>query len=294
MNKISHCPICESSSFSETLRCIDYTVSQEEFTIVECNKCHFQFTNPKPQENEIGRYYESEEYISHSNTNKGLIHKLYQVVRNKTLKDKLKLIDRFGNERTLLDIGSGTGEFLNVCQKNGWTCKGIEPSEKARSFAIDTYQLDISPESEISLLKENSYCIVTMWHVLEHVYHLNQRLSEIKKLLKPSGTLVVAVPNRNSHDAEFYEKYWAAYDLPRHLYHFTPNDIKNLADKFDFELIDTKPMRFDSFYVSMLSEKYKTGKINYTSAFLRGLVSNLKAKSKKSFSSQIYFLKNKK
>lgn len=295
MNKITNCPICGHHSFNSVLVCKDHTVSHKEFSIVECNKCHFWFTNPIPKIEEIGKYYESEDYVSHSNTNKGLIHKLYQSVRNYTLKQKLGLIDGLKTEgKNILDIGSGTGEFANICQTNGWNVIGIEPSDKARQLSIDNYQLDIKKEDQIANLESGSMDIVSMWHVLEHVYYLEDRMKEIKRLLKNEGFLIIAVPNRLSYDAQHYQENWAAYDLPRHLYHFTPNDISNLSDKFGFKVVKTLPMKFDSFYVSMLSEKYKTGSINYIKAFLNGLASNNKAGDKNEYSSQIYFLKNEK
>lgn len=295
MNNISNCPICDSRNFRPVKKCKDYTVSQESFIIVECDNCKFWFTNPRPLIEDLHKYYESEEYVSHSNTNKGLIHKLYQSVRNFTLNQKLQLINGLKTgSKQLLDIGSGTGEFSNVCNKNGWNVIGIEPSEKAREFAINNYNLNIKTEESLKDLKDNTFDVISMWHVLEHVYHLNERLLEIKRLLKEDGFLIVAVPNRLSYDASTYKEKWAAYDLPRHLYHFTPNDLENIAKKYSFELKEIKPMKFDSFYVSMLSEKYKNGKINYISAFFKGLISNLKAGTVQHYSSQIYLLKNRK
>jgi ubiquinone/menaquinone biosynthesis C-methylase UbiE len=293
MKNYSNCPICSSKSFSKVRDCIDHTVSKNTFTIVECDKCNFQFTNPIPLESEIGTYYESEEYVSHSNTKKGLIFSLYQVVRNKTLVDKLNLIKSNTKAETLLDIGSGTGEFLNLCQQNDISVRGIEPSDQARKNAINSYNLNIENEEGLKNIENESIDAISMWHVLEHVYHLNERIETIKRVLKKDGALFVAVPNRSSYDAKKYNENWAAYDLPRHLYHFTPKDIKTLFEKHGFSLDKVLPMKFDSFYVSMLSEKCKTGKINYLKAFLSGLKSNRLAltKNDNSYSSQIYILR---
>lgn len=293
MKEYSNCPVCNSISFSTVRKCIDHTVSKDTFSIVECKECKFQFTNPIPLENEIGKYYESEEYVSHSNTKKGLIFSLYQVVRNKTLVDKLKLIRSNTKAKSLLDIGSGTGEFLNICQQNGIKVRGIEPSEQARKNAIENYSLKIEDEDGLKNIENESLDAITMWHVLEHVYHLNERIKTIKRVLKKDGALFVAVPNRSSYDAKKYNDNWAAYDLPRHLYHFTPKDIKTIFEKHGFTLDKVLPMKFDSFYVSMLSEKCKTGSVNYLNAFLSGIKSNRLALSKKdnSYSSQIYILR---
>lgn len=293
MKKYDSCPICNSTSFEKAMDCKDYTVSKDKFTIVSCKKCNFHFTNPIPSEDEIGKYYESEEYISHSNTSKGIVNTLYQSIRNITLKQKLKLVKSLTNGKKILDIGSGTGEFLKVCKEEGFEVEGIEPSENARQFAINNYKLNIHTEGRLKEYDEEKFDLISMWHVLEHVYHLEERVNEIKKILKKSGVLIVAVPNHNSYDASYYKEYWAAYDVPRHLYHFTEKDIKNLFENKGFKLEKTLPMKFDSFYVSMLSEKYKNGKGNLISAFLTGLKSNRIAKKSKEpkYSSQIYILR---
>ncbi len=293
MKTYANCPICEGKEFNEHLNCIDYTVSKKKFDIVKCEQCAFQFTNPIPLESEIGKYYESDEYISHSNTSKGLVNKLYQVVRNITIKQKLKLVKRLAKGNQLLDIGCGTGEFLKICKDNGFDVQGIEPSENAKKFAIENYKLNIHSEDKIKEFGAESFDLISMWHVLEHVYHLKERVVEIQKILKKNGILIVAVPNHRSYDAEYYKEYWAAYDVPRHLYHFSPNDIKNLFEKNGFNLEEVLPMKFDSFYVSMLSEKYKNGKANFLKAFQVGFKSNSKAAKEKSpkYSSQIYILR---
>jgi 2-polyprenyl-3-methyl-5-hydroxy-6-metoxy-1,4-benzoquinol methylase len=293
MKHYHECPICGHDKFELAMECKDFTVSNETFKINDCTNCNFRFTNPVPEESRIGSYYESEEYISHSNTSKGLINQLYQSVRNITLKKKLKLIQSITNGNYILDIGSGTGEFLSTCKTAGYNTVGIEPSEKARSFAVEQYGLDIRPEKELTKLNGESFDVVSMWHVLEHVYPLKERVSEIKSLLKKGGYAIIAVPNHDSYDAKKYQEHWAAYDVPRHLYHFKINDIKRLFEENGFKLEETLPMKFDSFYVSMLSEKYKKGSTSLVSSFFTGLISNLKAKAGKSpgYSSQIYILK---
>lgn len=289
MKTYTNCPVCEGTSFNPYLSCKDYTSSQETFNIVQCQKCSFAFTNPIPGENEISKYYESDEYISHSNTSKGLINTLYQMVRNYTIRKKVNLVKSLGKGEKLLDIGSGTGEFLNGCQQNGLDVVGVEPSETARSQSIKNFQLSVFQEDKLISFEENAFNFITMWHVLEHVYHLNDRIKTMHRLLQDNGYLIIAVPNRNSFDAQLYKEHWAAYDVPRHLYHFNPSDIKGLFEKHHFRLIKTLPMKFDAFYVSMLSEKYKKGKSNLFASFTNGLKSNLKAKEGTS-SSQIYIL----
>ncbi len=290
LHTISNCPICNATKFSHFLDCKDYTVSQKIFSIVECKSCGFHFTNPIPKVDDIGNYYKSESYISHSSTNKGLINKLYQLVRKRTLKQKVKLIQFESKGKNHLDIGAGTGHFINATTQAGFNSLGLEPDEDARNLAIKLHNVNIKPLQHLFDLQDKSIDVITMWHVLEHVYYLKKDLAKITSILKDDGVLVVAVPNMSSYDANKYKQFWAAYDLPIHLYHFQPQDISNLFEQYNMKVDKILPMKYDSFYVSMLSEKYKGG--NIISAFFTGLMSNLKANNN-SYSSQIYILRKK-
>lgn len=297
MNILSNCPVCNSTQFTHFLSGVDYTVSNETFNIVACNSCSFRFTNPIPTENKIGAYYKSEDYISHSGTKKGIVNRLYHVVRNYTLKKKFQLVNKHAKGKSLLDIGCGTGDFLNYVNQQGWQVNGLEPDNDARKLCKTNHGIDTVSTDELHNLKNESVDVITMWHVLEHVYNLNKDVEKIKGVLKKDGTLFVAVPNCSSHDAKKYGEFWAAYDLPIHLYHFRPNNIKQLFAKYDMEVIDVLPMKFDSYYVSLLSEKYKSGNKGFSlgnliNGFFAGLISNIKAK-KGEYSSQIYVIKHK-
>ncbi|HET6990696.1 MAG TPA: class I SAM-dependent methyltransferase, partial [Bacteroidia bacterium] len=206
--------------------------------------------------------------------------------------NKLNLINHEGKKGLLLDIGCGTGEFLNTVKQDGWKTMGIEPSPIARKQCIDNFKLEVRDENELANLPTNTFDVITMWHVMEHVPHLNERVQKLKELLKSDGVLIIAVPNRNSYDANYYGKYWAAYDVPRHLSHFRAQDMRTLMSNSGFEVKRILPMRFDSYYISMLSEKYKTGKSNFMSAIWRGWISNRKAGSEGS-SSLIYIIRHK-
>jgi len=292
---LDKCPICKAKQTEEFLQLKDYFLTQEDFSIVKCKICGFRFTNPIPTEEAIGGYYHSEEYISHSNAKKGLINSIYQIVRNYSIDKKVLLVKDYKLQGKVLDIGCGTGEFLNALSKNGFDTKGIEPNESARNQAIKNYNLIVNEEKEIHNFQSGSFDIITMWHVLEHVYRLEDRLEQIENMIKPGGFLLVAVPNPDSWDAKKYKKYWAAYDAPRHLYHFGQTDIVNLLDRFSFELIKTVPMKFDSYYVSLLSEKYKNGSSRIIPALINGFRSNFYARNHQmSYSSLIYILKPKK
>ncbi len=292
LEAVAECPICGETNRQSFLSCKDNTVSKINFEIVQCAKCSFAFTSPRPAEKDLGWYYESDEYISHSNTSKGLVSRLYQMVRKHTLGKKLDLVNREGKRGTLLDIGCGTGEFLNTVQADGWKTLGIEPSPSARKQGIENYKLDVRDEAELNNLQPGSFDVITMWHVMEHVPHLRARVEKLHELLKNDGVLFVAVPNRNSHDAAYYKENWAAYDVPRHLWHFRAQDMRALMAGSGFEVKRILPMKFDSYYVSMLSEKYKTGSSNLIAAVWRGWISNLKA-GKEGSSSLIYIIRKK-
>lgn len=269
----------------------DHSVSQEIFNLYFDSNLDMLVTHPQPSLDQLGKYYESDDYISHTDSKRSLFEKAYHVVKGIALKNKLNLINLEQSLKgTILDIGAGTGDFLAVAKQNGWTTTGIEPSAKAKSIAISK---GISFVENTTDLANHSFDVITMWHVLEHVPDLDFQIKELKRLLKPSGTLIVAVPNFKSFDANHYGKFWAAYDVPIHFWHFSKKSIELLFAKENMKLKKVLPMKFDSFYVSLLSEKYKNGKMNFIKAFFIGLKSNLKAVSSKEYSSHIYVLKNK-
>ncbi|AYN05819.1 MULTISPECIES: bifunctional 2-polyprenyl-6-hydroxyphenol methylase/3-demethylubiquinol 3-O-methyltransferase UbiG [unclassified Flavobacterium] len=269
----------------------DHSVSKEIFELYYDETLDMLITSPQPNENDLGKYYESEDYISHTDNKRSLFEKAYHIVKNIALKNKLNLINSENPQKgRILDIGAGTGDFLLTAKENGWDTVGVEPSDRAKSIAI---KKGISFVEKISELENNSFDVITMWHVLEHVPNLELQIQELKRLLKPTGTLIVAVPNFKSFDANHYKTFWAAYDVPIHFWHFSKKAIQSLFEKVDMRLEKILPMKFDSFYVSLLSEKYKTGKMNYLSAFFIGLKSNWKAKRTLEYSSHIYVLKNK-
>jgi 2-polyprenyl-3-methyl-5-hydroxy-6-metoxy-1,4-benzoquinol methylase len=269
----------------------DYSVSKETFDLYYDETLDMLITHPQPSLENLGKYYESEDYISHTDNKRSLFEKLYHFIKSIALKNKLNLINSLQpNKGKILDIGAGTGEFLSVAKNDGWQTIGVEPSDKAKTIAINK---GISFVSATSELENQSFDVISMWHVLEHVPDLDKQIKELKRLLKPSGTLIIAVPNFKSFDAKHYGKFWAAFDVPIHFWHFSKTAIKLLFEKEEMKLEKVLPMKFDSFYVSLLSEKYKSGKMNFVSAFFTGLQSNWKAKKDFEYSSHIYILKNK-
>lgn len=272
------------------LSVVDYSVSKENFDLYYDETLDMLITHPQPSLENLGKYYESEDYISHTDNKRSLFEIAYHFIKSIALKNKLNLINFYQLEKgRILDIGAGTGDFLATAKNNGWQTIGVEPSEKAKGIAK---RKGISFVENTSELENHSFDVITMWHVLEHVPDLEAQIKELKRLLKPSGTLIVAVPNFKSFDANHYGKYWAAYDVPIHFWHFSKTAIKVLFEKEKMKLEKVLPMKFDSFYVSLLSEKYKTGKMNFFKAFFIGLRSNWKANRNFEYSSHIYVLKN--
>lgn len=292
MEELNNCPVCENKKMGTFLECSDYFLSNEKFTLVECENCEFIFVNPRPSENELSAYYESPEYISHTATKKGLINLLYLKIRKFTLKRKFTLVNKYSTGKSILDIGCASGELLNEFKKNGWKTLGIEPNENARKSAAANYGLQVEDESYLNKIENGTFDVISMWHVLEHVSNLSERMKQLSAIVKDDGIVVIALPNRNSYDALYYEKFWAAYDVPRHLYHFTPENVELLFSRYGFKLLSKIPMKFDSYYVSMLSEKYKTGKSGFLKGLYRGFISNSRARKQTgNYSSLIYIFK---
>jgi len=293
MELLKNCPTCGSEIFEPFVSGKDYFLTGETFEIVKCRACGFRFTNPRPKAEDLGKYYESAEYISHSNTRKGLFAAVYQQVRKYTLARKLSMIKKYQEKGEVLDIGCATGQFLHYMSGHGWKTTGIEPDEKTRALAIEEYALEVFPEEKLNEFGKSKFDVITMWHVLEHVSDLNGRMKQLNALLNPEGTLIIAVPNCDSYDAVKYGQFWAGYELPRHLYHFTKSDMKLLAKKNGFTIVNILPMKFDAFYVSLLSEKYIHSKMRWMPALWNGFWSNLKAGQNYGHSSLIYVIKMK-
>lgn len=275
--------------------CEDYTVSNKKFDLMYNAEFKMLETFPKPKGRELAEFYESSAYISHTDAKKSVVDKVYQLVKKYALQNKLKLINSFQTtEKKLLDVGCGTGDFLLTCKTNGWNVVGVEPNKNAQELAVSKLNKNKNTEivSDINEVTSQQFDVITLWHVLEHVPDLEIYILKLKTLLKPNGVLVIAVPNYKSYDAMHYKQFWAAFDVPRHLWHFSKKSIQLLFTNYKMKVTKIIPMKFDSFYVSLLSEKYKTGNSNYLSAFYIGLLSNFKAMRSKEYSSLIYLIKN--
>lgn len=288
-------PYADEKALKPFLACVDHTVSRETFSLLRDSETGLLVTTPRPSLDVLSSYYESDDYISHTDSKRSVMDKVYQLIKNYSVKKKVKMINSMSNSKgRILDIGCGTGDLLAACERDGWKITGVEPSEKARALAGKKISSEQSIVSDIESLSDNPkdrYDVITMFHVLEHVPNLIEYVGRLKLMLADEGCLIIAVPNYESYDAAYYKEFWAAYDVPRHLWHFTQESIHHIFGSNGFVIIKTLPLVFDSFYVSLLSEKYKTGKSNLFSGFKTGLVSNLKAQRSGQYSSLIYILK---
>jgi 2-polyprenyl-3-methyl-5-hydroxy-6-metoxy-1,4-benzoquinol methylase len=293
LEKISTCPVCGGSSFCDLTTTIDYTYSNEKFNIEKCTSCTLGITNPRPHSNDISKYYQSEKYISHTGGSKNLGDILYKVARLYAQSWKLKKIQAHHTSGTILDVGCGTGEFLNYMKSKGWHCYGTEPSDLARKKAMENAGKNIF--SSLIELPATKFDVITLWHVAEHLHDLNNTIAQLKSMLKPTGTILIAVPNYESPDANFYGKYWAGYDVPRHLWHFSAKAMKTLFSHTGLKLVEIIPMKLDALYISYLSETYQKpsrSKIfNLLTGCFRGIIANRKASMNKNYSSLIYIAK---
>ncbi|WP_317195923.1 class I SAM-dependent methyltransferase [Litoribacter ruber] len=292
--RLTKCPLCKSGHFNNTLIVKDHSVSQESFTICKCKKCELLFTNPRPDVKSIQKYYESEDYISHNDSATNLTNLIYKLVRSYTLRQKVSWINRFSNKKgRVLDFGCGTGYFLNKAKEDGWETIGLEPNPTAAKIAKDRNGLTVYSDRE-DLQIEKKFDVITLFHVLEHVHDLQETMEVLLDKLKKRGVLLLAVPNYSSWDSKEYGENWAALDVPRHLYHFTQGTMQSLAETFNLKIKETIPMKFDSFYVSLLSESHKNQKKNFINALRNGFKSNNYAKkNNQNYSSLLYILKKK-
>jgi 2-polyprenyl-3-methyl-5-hydroxy-6-metoxy-1,4-benzoquinol methylase len=295
MYSVSSCPICSSSHFTIFGQAKDYTVSHETFNLRQCKECEFVLTSPRPLDETLGKYYLSDNYISHTAKAKTAFDKLYEFSRENALNWKLTLVKKFLNSDdptpSLLDYGCGTGFFLKKIKENGFNIAGVEPSAIARAAAEHNTEIQIAEKIEHV---NSKFDVITLWHVLEHVSNLNELVSQLKNILNQDGVLFIAVPNHQSYDAKKYGMEWAGYDVPRHLWHFEQKTMHRLLTNHQFKLVETVPMKLDAYYVSMLSEKYKSGKqsiFSFTKGFINGFISNLKA-THSNYSSIIYIVRH--
>ncbi len=265
------------------LICLDHLVSNETYEVMKNQHLEMLVTSPIPPDHE--KYYDSETYQSHNSSKKTVFNLIYNIIKKRSFNIKLRLFTKPFSNKTILDVGAGTGDFLNFCKRKGFRIYGVEPNSKAIKQAKTK---GIKLEDNLDKYSRKKFDIITLWHVLEHVPSLYQYIESLKKMLAKQGQLFIAVPNHKSYDATYYKEYWAAYDVPRHLWHFSQKSIQALFNEVGMKVTKVHPLKYDAYYVSLLSEKYKTGKSNFMKAFLIGIISNIKARKTKEYSSLIF------
>jgi 2-polyprenyl-3-methyl-5-hydroxy-6-metoxy-1,4-benzoquinol methylase len=292
---VSHnnCPLCNSAEITYYLTCTDLLVSGEKFKLLKCRGCGFVFTDGYPEESDSGKYYESDDYVSHTDSGRNITDKTYRLVRKYTVRSKRRLVQKMtgltvGN---ILDIGCGTGHFLNEMKQAGWNTKGIEMNQKAREYGMSRFNLEVESPDELSTYKKRQFDCITLWHVLEHLYDPHKWLKASRTLLKPTGKLIIAVPNCQSADAAHYSAGWAAYDVPRHIWHFNTSSMLLLSLSEGFRIKDVKRMPADVFYISILSEKHRGSGFPFAAGIIKGLFFSLASVfSREKSSSLLYIL----
>lgn len=298
MNKltIKACPLCGNEEVKQVMTCKDNYASGESFDLYSCHQCGFIFTQDFPSEAEIGKYYETPDYISHTNTRKGLMNAIYHIMRSYMLQRKARLVVKEAHRKTgrLLDIGTGTGYFPYTMGNKGWEVEAIEKSPQARAFALEHFDLKVKEEHALSTFEPGSFDVITLWHVMEHLEPLHTVWDRLNELLTEKGRLIVAVPNAASFDAHYYQHEWAAYDVPRHLWHFTPSTMQQLATRHGFIMTARYPMPLDAFYISILSEKQRGCSYSFLKGMYVGTLAWLRSLSKKDQSSSMIYVFRKK
>lgn len=287
MNKLN-CPWCNSEKTQTYIWVKDEFLTKEEFQIQECLNCGLLFTEPRPPKDKIGDYYKSEEYYSHKENKKGFIPKLYESIKAINLKNKYKIATNGKSAGKLLDIGCGVGDFIHTAEEQGWQCTGVEPSQDAKAIAKKRIKAEILSSEDLEQIPNETFDVITMWHVLEHVDDLKWQMAQLQRLIKKGGRIVIALPNYKSYDATFYKEKWAAYDVPRHLNHFNKDTLVKIFKTNDLNLVKTDKLKWDAYYISFMSEQYKHHTLPLTKGAIRGLISNCKARKTNEWSSRVY------
>ncbi|MCR5659735.1 MAG: methyltransferase domain-containing protein [Bacteroidales bacterium] len=287
MNKLN-CPWCNSEKTQTYIWVKDEFLTKEEFQIQECLNCGLLFTEPRPSKDKIGDYYKSEEYYSHQENKKGFIPKLYESIKAVNLKHKYKIATNSKSVGNLLDIGCGVGDFIHTAEEQGWQCTGVEPSQDAKAIAKKRIKAEILSSEDLEQIPNETFDIITMWHVLEHVDELKWQMTQLQRLIKKGGRIVIALPNYKSYDATFYKEKWAAYDVPRHLNHFNKDTLVKIFKTNDLNLVKTDKLKWDAYYISFMSEQYKHHTLPLIKGAIRGLISNCKARKTNEWSSRVY------
>lgn len=295
MEKLNSCLVCGHTTLNKELTCKDFVASGESFDLYRCAHCTFLFTNPRPDFNQIGPYYQSDRYVSHAGDKKdfSFMYKVYDWVRDYSIKQKISHIKTYKPSGKLMDLGCGLGYFLHgVVNDGAFQALGVDVSQEAVEYVKNKFGHHVQNESDLDNLEPESFDVITQWHVLEHVHLLNERMEQLKKLLKKDGYLFIAVPNSNSWDAKHYKEFWDGYDVPRHLYHFNQKSFTELMQRHGFKVVETRSMPFDAPYISMRSEVHQGNKFEFIRGAISGLRSTISAQRNNDHSSLLFVVKH--
>lgn len=295
MENLTSCLICGHTELKKELTCKDFVATGESFELYRCTQCSLLFTNPRPSASEIGPYYQSNRYVSHAGDKKdfSFMYKVYDWVRDYSIKQKINHIKTYKSSGTLMDLGCGLGYFLHgVVTEGSFNALGVDISQEAVDYVRQKFGHDVKNESDLDYLESQSFDVITQWHVLEHVHLLNERMLQLKRLLKTDGFLFIAVPNSDSWDAKYYKEYWDGYDVPRHLYHFNQQSFNRLMEKHGFKVVETRSMPFDAPYISMRSEVHRGNKLEFVRGAISGLRSTISAQRNNDHSSLLFVVKH--
>ena len=264
------CPLCGAYGQTPYADCTDFTVSRESYILMRCPECGMVYTSNPPKECDTSKYDKLDLKLKLGDSPAGLIHKLYYYIRLRMLSRKAHIVESqsYRTGGSLLNYGAKTGYFSHKMERRGWKVTSIEKYHEERLFSLEMFHHRMFDVPEMDRLHPETFDVITLWHVFEHCYDPNGLLDKFYKLLRPTGILIMACPNIRSTDAMHYGPYWAAYDVPRHLWHFNTTSLSELAHKHGFTLMHRERMPFDCFYISILSEKHKRHKM----AFLRGIL----------------------
>ena len=292
MTETGSCLVCGSTDPAVLFTAKDHLVSGKNFVLKKCRVCSFTFTSDPPDEKDITKFYISEDYISHSDKKQSLTDHVYHLARNYMLRKKHNLVRKMSRRETgtLVDIGSGTGYFADYMNGNGWKVKGIELSEQARKYSVSRFGLTVVSPSEVSAIKDESADCVTLWHVLEHLYDPVMWLKEIKRILKDDGKCIIALPNIKSADAEWFGNEWAALDVPRHLWHFSPGTLPAFINGHGFICKKVIPMPLDIYYISTLSYKNRGCRLSLVRGMITGLFLTVRSLTNKDRASSLIYV----
>lgn len=266
------------------------TTPTDEFWVLECQQCGVGKTDPVP--NNIDEYYIEEYYENRveENSNNGTLYQFLNKI-DQTYEATVGIASLLPDDtQELLVVGCGPGNKLHQYKRKGINVTGVEPNKKAVQFGRDKYDLEIkhgslTDDHIIETLSE--YDVVLFDHVFEHIPNPRENLAVVRNSLKPTGSLLIEVPNFDSLSRQLFSKYWGDYDVPRHIYHYTPAALEELLSqcgfKLDEESYDLSARLHAFWFAKLLKEEYQLnfpGRVFYPIFGIYGMAGGLLKKTR--------------